>query len=310
MTLLALAFVLAATPPPIRGGTPQQRAELQRLLEQVPECLRNANGSPVDVRIAGGEGNDRESEESRAEFNAGYEEGEGRRRPTVSVNQSLFEPHYCNAMRAAATTMCGDEETLRRGMRPLAFLTHEFAHHFHLRGTYRDSQGRVRSNRALIDQFLSIKWRAARRAAQRDPEVRRLQREIARMEAMRPPRGPNAARIAAERREAYCRAVAALDEKMHQHGFPARFPGDGPYGASDRDGAEYFAVALETLIFHPEVFSRAYSAEEQAWLAQHFGECLATFPALAQSYRERAAAIRRSAPGTTRPAEGAGTRRK
>lgn len=302
MNVLALAFLLAANAPPTTtGGSPSQRQQLDQLAQQVPACLRDASGSPVAMRVEG--------PGTRREFNAGYQEGSGRRRSAISVYQALFEPYLEAAIQAAAANQCGTEAQFRLAMSPLGILTHEFAHHFHFAGTYVDSQGRRRRNVDLINQFLAIKWRAARQAALNDPEIRRLTREMSRLEAMRPPRNAEEAR---QRYARLCEVTNALDARYAAHGFPVRYPGDGPYGASDREGGEYFAMAIETLVFNPAAFAAAYSPEEQAWLAANFGECLKTFPNLPPAFRELIERLRAPparTPGTPQPAQGAGMER-
>lgn len=284
--ILSVALLAAIPQARIDGGTPGQRAQLRGILAQVPDCLRNADGTPVDVHIVGGTGHDQESEESRHEINAEYDEADPKHHQPrgVWVNQALFEPNYTPDVREAAAEMCSDMATMRAAMNPVAMLTHEFAHHFQLGGTYVDSQGKTRRNADRIRDFLAIKWKKARTAALHDREVKRLTAAIAKIESMRPPRGRNAAAIMAKREAARCALVKQLDARMASYGFPVRFPGDGPYTASDRDGAEYFAVAIETLIYHPDVFRKAYSPQEQKWLSQNIGECIGTFPHRAPSY--------------------------
>lgn len=62
-------------------------------------------------------------------------------------------------------------------------------------------------------------------------------------------------------------------QRYQGHGMPARDPLDSH--AIDGEGGEYFAIAVETLVYDHDTFcGPSYSDEERKWLADNYGDCL------------------------------------
>jgi hypothetical protein len=175
-------------------------------------------------------------------------------------------------------------------------LLHEVAHAFHF-----DTRGG--GPRVEVEKFLQIRWRAAYEDWSENPERKRVHDLY--LEAQ----GRILARTAAgeeptpEEREELCALQRELDAKFD--GMPSRMPGDF-HAFSRADGAEYFAIAIETLAFAPELFCKSYSAAEIAWLKDVLGQCLANLKKRAACYDAMPAAGTHS----TKEADGAGIRRK
>lgn len=271
------ALILASTMVYISGGDPATEARVVASFKSVPECLREGLES-ADIDIKPGPSN---ASYSFVSHRLGVTD-------RILVDSSRLEDEAGMEPRTCAEP--GELEPLLGNLDRV--LLHEIAHayHFDVRG------GLVRPE---IDRFLDLRWRDAMHAWEENKERIRLseQREVLQnailfriwlgLEPLR------------EDVEEICNIQRQLDELRER--MPSRFPGDY-HIFSNKLGAEYFAIAVETLVYDHAVFCSTYSVEEIAMLHEILGQCLASF-------RKRAACYDAVNPPTAQPAQGAGMRR-
>ena len=255
---LFAALLLAPASLPIHGGTPFERRTVKAAIARVPSCLRDVGLAQVGVRIV-------QSDENNAYFD--FEE------ETVEVNEAAIPgtARYEGALKDDAAYACTSVRRMRRFGNLDATLLHEFVHHWHFDGEHAIAgTDRVEANEALVDQFLAIRFDKVRGRARRDRQVRALERELNTLDSIDDWTDAQQTR--------FCRMQDDLDRRLGRYGFPVRYPGDGPYTVDDGTGGEYFAEAVETAAFYPDVYCRAWSAPERAWLEANLRDCLPHFP--------------------------------
>ena len=251
---LCLAILGAVAVMPIRGGTPFERKTVKAALAGVPACLRDIEDVPVTIRIV-------PSDENNAYFDFEKE--------TVEINEAAIPGTsvYEAALKDDAAYACTSVRRMRRFGNLDATLLHEFVHHFHFDGeSIVPGTNRYEANDGLVSRFLAIKFRKARARVRRDSSVRALERRLNTLDGVET--------WTDEQQNRFCDLQEALDRRIAAFGFPVRYPGDGPYTVDDATGGEYFAEAIETLAWYPDVFCRAYEPAERSWLIENLGACL------------------------------------
>lgn len=245
--LLATGFV-------IHGGTPYERAAVKKAINAVPACFREAGPQRFSVQIT-------PSDENNAYFDFEKE--------TVEVNEAAIPGTalYEQALQDDAAYACTSVRRMRRFGNLDATLLHELTHHWQFDGQHRDKRGRPESNSVLVEGFLRLKFARARARARRDTRIRQLDRLLNNLDAI--------ADWTDDEQQRFCRWQDELDRRIVRFGFPVRYPGDGPYTLDDGTGGEYFAEAVETWAWFPDVFCSTYDAAERNWIARNLGDCLA-----------------------------------
>lgn len=71
-------------------------------------------------------------------------------------------------------------------------------------------------------------------------------------------------------RDTVCDLQRRIARRTVELGIPERFVGDTHAMSS----AEYFAIAIETMVHFPDMFCAGYSAAERQWLADNMGDCI------------------------------------
>ncbi|HVO30157.1 MAG TPA: hypothetical protein VMV18_05460, partial [bacterium] len=256
MLALASALILAAPSLSIHGGTPFERTAVRTAINQVPACFRDATDTPLRVQIT-------PSDEANAYFDFEREQ--------VEVNEAAIPGTalYEAALHDDAAYACTSVRRMRRFGNLDATLLHELVHHWQFDGEHAVAGSKRKvSNDLLVDRFLRIRFDRVRARARRDPRIRTLDRLLNNLDAI--------ASWTDDEQARFCVWQDELDRRIARYGFPVRYPGDGPYTLDDGSGGEYFAEALETWAFFPDVFCSAYSADERAWLEQNLGSCMRT----------------------------------
>ena len=248
---------------PIHGGTPFERRTVKAAIAKVPACFRDVGFEPITVKIV-------PSAEANAYFD--FE------KQTVEVNEAAIPGTtlYEGALKDDAAYACTSVRKMRRFGNLDAALLHELVHHWHFDGEHEvGTSGDFESNEILVSRFLRMRFLSARAHARRDARVRALERQLNNLDALDDRN--------AEQQVRFCAMQNQLDRRLTRYGFPVRYPGDGPYTVDDETGGEYFAEAVETAAFYPDVYCRAWSAAERAWLEKNLAGCLPRVPSCEHS---------------------------
>lgn len=267
----------------VSGGDPTTEARLRDSLQRVPECLRGAMddgdvrvipgslnavygteiaGPSVEEVLRSGSGSAK-SRPQRVEHYIGFTERLLAQAERLA-DEAAMEPAVC-ALPGELEPFFGDVDRI---------MLHEVAHAFHY-----DTRGG--GNRIEVEEFLDIRWRDAYAAWAEDPDRIRIHEEYHAAQQVVLER----AAAGKEPTSAELEQVCALQkELMAKYGrMPSRLPGDF-HAFAQVNGTEYFAMAIETLAYAPEVFCKSYSAEEIAWLKDVLGQCLANLKKRAACY--------------------------
>jgi len=290
------ALVLATITVLISGSDPATEKRVRAAFDRAPECL-------------GGAMDDGEIEVVKGSLNANYSADQGSVRNALANKEGperlelyirIYDRLLLDVERgadgaAAERAACARPGAVESFLGNIdRVVLHEIAHAFHF-----DDRGGGR--RFDIDQFLEIRWREAYDAWAEDPERIRIHDEYLAavgtvQKSLASGREPTPAQL-----EQICALQKELDAKFGD--MPSRMPGD--YHAHSRnDGAEYFAIAIETLAYAPDVFCKSYSAAEIAWLKDMLGQCLAQLKKRAACFDAMPAAG-----GAPQKPQGAGIRR-
>lgn len=263
LVLLLFAMLLAPSSLPVHGGTPFERRTVKAAVAKVPACFRDVGFEPVTVQIV-------PSSEANAYFD--FE------KQVVEVNEAAIPGTalYEGALKGDAAYACTSVRQMRRFGNLDAALLHELVHHWHFDGEHEiASTGDFVSNEFLVTEFLRIRFTRVRARARRDLEVRALERQLNTLDYLDDRN--------AEQQARFCAMQNQLDRRLARYGFPVRYPGDGPYTVDDETGGEYFAEAVETAAFYPDVYCKAWSPVERAWLEKNLVGCLPRAPSCEHS---------------------------
>lgn len=299
LTLLVLAVTPASA---INGGTPEQRFALKVILDRLPECFTAAGGTPIAVKIVSGTGPQ-----------AVFDNSTG----TLNVDATLLDPgHWAENSRDFREDMCALPGEIRwMGVDTRRVVLHELAHALHRRGATgrRLQRGAPESVLERLEGFFQLRFDQEFEIWSTDPVRLELETQLnAALEEAKAHRARRQA-VPSSLLQEICDLHSQLREMYQPSGLPSRFGNDRhavkepevdlATGTKQRGGAEFFAIAVETLVADHRVFCKHFTPEEQAWLAEEIGGCLSGLPGKAPCYPD---------PNRTRtapPAAGAGMRR-
>lgn len=293
------ALVLGTITILVSGGDASSEKRIRDAFDRAPECLRGAMDDG-ELRVIPGVLNAEYGTESGSDIDAILASGDetartGRLEHYIGITdrlliqaQRLADESFAEVVTCAFP---GELEPLSGDLDRV--MLHEIAHAFHF-----DARGG--GERADVGEFLDIRWRDQYEAWAEDEERIRIhdeylaaQKLVAQRLAAR--KQPTPAQI-----EHVCALQKELEGKFGR--MPMRIPGDF-HAFTESNGAEYFAIAIETLAYAPDVFCKTYSAAEIAWLKDVLGECLAQLKKRAACYDAM------PAPGGPKKPDGAGIRR-
>lgn len=280
-----VALLIAAVPGPnasalVTGGTPAQNETVQAAVNKVPECLRECDGKKIPVVIledvpgsahsginafygAGGLGTE-VTKEDGTKIPIKLANGEALPAAAQSGRVIAILPGQIPGEAQTAyldeyeKSICGNKKAYRAWSANLdSALVHEYAHHFQLGGC---NQKGKKSNKALVDEFLAVKYAKTSAAVKNDRTLAAL--NVKYMEAL-----SNASTPASPKEEAaLCKIQEDISVRKTALGLPERYVGD-THAEESED--EYFAVAVETMTSFPDRFCAAFSPAERAWLASN-----------------------------------------
>lgn len=280
VTLLLAAVPGPNVPPLVTGGTQAQNDVVQAAVDKVPECLRECDGKKVTVVIledvpgsahtginafygSNGVGSEVMKEDGTT---VPIKLANGLPLPTRAQNGrviAILPGQIPGATQTAyldeyEKSMCGNKKAFRAWSGNLdSTLVHEYAHHFQFSGC---KQKGKKTNKALVNEFLAVKYAKTSAAVKNDRKLAAL--NIKYMEALSAASTPATPKEAA----ALCRIQEDISVRKTALGLPERFVGD-THAEESED--EYFAVAVETMTSYPDRFCAAFSTAERAWLASN-----------------------------------------
>jgi len=134
-----------------------------------------------------------------------------------------------------------------------------------------------KSGKTLVNEFLSLSYKDNYQALQKDPQfvsVRTQMRDLVKKMPLDAKGYAQWCNLSAQRN--------ALEAKYHM---PSRYKGDDHAAEAvstdqniDTGGMEYFAMAIEEMMWDPGKFCGTYNDNEVAWIKKNYGDCLSKFP--------------------------------
>jgi hypothetical protein len=271
MPVVHIAVSMLLSIATVTGGTDAQRKSVEDTLKKVPECLQSCDGKTPKVEIVASD-----------ELNASYDGGAD----ALRINDCLLdEKRRAESLAKVADEQCTD--TAKFPTDPRRVMVHELAHYYYQHhlldssddvgdGWHRNLDGTGPNDRGRA--FLSIRfealwdtWSKSKTAADLDASLQQLGAKLDSLRAAGKAIPPAVQKM-------FCDLQDQLSKEYQSSPMPERyrhdrhaFDGNGPGGVF---GTEYFAIAIETMLFEPDAFCAAYSADEQAWLMKEMGKCL------------------------------------
>lgn len=256
----------------ITGGTPDERKKVQAALRGIPDCLFRFDEDPLEIRVV-----------RSTAVNATYDPATG----AIAVLSPLVnETELPAAKTEMALHRCTTPSSLDDFSRADRVLLHEIAHRYHL-GSFKNDLKNLppigarttgSSSNPTIGKFLDLRFRTLS-DTWHENEVRAELIRVLKLlhdgvqqlrEAKRP--------IPPVLLERMCELEELLQgEYEKEFGMPARFANDR-HAFDERSGTEYFAMAIETLVYDHALFCKVYTQAERDWLAAELGECLLQLP--------------------------------
>lgn len=253
------AFILLAV---VTGGTPSQRASIEKLVEGLPDCLTKPGGTAIPISIV-----------PSGELNASYSPESD----SLTIHDSLLDDSTRkSAVEELATSHCADPSKIKMFDDARRVLVHELSHGFfqHKLTEPAAEPGKIRANKRA-DGLLGTRFRQAQQSWYNDMSRREYQQALNRLlskeRELRAAGKTLPTRMAAMK----CQLHVILDAEYRQGGdwMPSRFPNDR-HVFDDVLGSEYFAIAIEMMIFDAASFCSTFSESEEKWLDRELGDCL------------------------------------
>ena len=151
MPSISVLIVLAA----VTGGTPQQHADVDKVLKGLPECLTKPGGTPVPVAIV-----------QSGALNASYSPTD----ESLTINDTLLDPATrTRAVDELAADQCADPKAITLFDDTRRVILHELAHaYFHKKLMESASPGFIRATKHA-NELLGLRFRQAQETWYRDP---------------------------------------------------------------------------------------------------------------------------------------------
>lgn len=259
--LLAIVAVLSGPPAvTFTGGNPAQSLLVSQAIDSVPACLKSCSKDVPQIFITGGSAN------------AIYYRGSDGKSPRIDVAQALIDdtPETEEWMEKVYTN--GPDEMHPYFSNLDSWMLHEYTHHWDV------TCNASKDGKRLADSFLKIRFDGMKKALAADAEYQKLIHAYIQV-------GGRPDYLSAGEYDTRRKLVTKLDAMRAKYRVPQRHRGDTHSLDGDLGpGTEYLAIAVQTLVYQPDVFCKSYSPDEIAWMHDHMGSCLATMPKLAPCY--------------------------
>lgn len=258
MPSLATFLLLAV----VTGGTPSQRANIEKLVHGLPDCLTKPGGTPVPISIV-----------QSGELNASYSP----KSDSLTIHDSLLdEAARKRAVEELATSHCADPSKITMFDDTRRVLVHELLHGlFHHTLTEPGPVPEtIRANKRA-DGLLGTRFRQAQQSWFNDTSRREYLQTLNQVLSKERELRAAGKKLSPALAAAKCQLHKMLDDDYRQGGdwMPSRFPNDR-HVFDDKLGSEYFAIAVEMMIFDPTSFCSTFSESESTWLDRELGDCL------------------------------------
>lgn len=252
------AIVLLAV---VSGGTPAQRSSVDKLVQGLPDCLTKPGGTAIPISIV-----------HSGDLNASY----SALSDSLTIHDSLLDDATRrNAVEELATTHCADPAAIKMFDDTRRVLVHELLHgYFRHKLTEPAGSGRIRATKHA-EGLLGTRFRQAQDAWANDMTRYENERTLNKLLAKERELRNAGKKLPPEITVMKCQLHAMLDKDYRNGGtwMPSRFPNDR-HVFGDKLGSEYFAIAVEMMIFDGTTFCSTFSESEGEWLSHELGECI------------------------------------
>lgn len=252
------AIVLLAV---VTGGTPTQRASVEKLVHGLPDCLTKPGGTAIPISIV-----------HSGDLNASYSP----QSDSLTIHDSLLDDATRkSAVEELASTHCADPAKIKMFDDTRRVLVHELAHSFFTHKlTERAGPGMAHTTKRA-ENFLGTRFRQAQDSWYNDASRLEYQQTLNKLLAKERELRDAGKKLPPEVAAMKCQLHAMLDKDYRNGGtwMPSRFPNDR-HVFDDALGSEYFAIAVEMMLFDAPSFCSTFAESEEKWLSHELGECL------------------------------------
>ena len=257
MPSLSAIVILAV----VSGGTPAQRAGVEKLVHGLPDCLTKPGGTAIPISIV-----------HSGDLNASY----SALSDSLTIHDSLLDSATRkNAVEELASTHCAEPSEIKMFDDTRRVLVHELLHgYFRHKLTEPAGPGMLRATKHA-EGLLGTRFRQAQHTWANDTSRLEYQRALNKLLAKERQLRDEGKTIPPGIKPLKCQLHAMLDRDYRNGGtwMPSRFPNDR-HVFDDKMGSEYFAIAVEMMIFDGNAFCSTFSESEDNWIAHELGDCL------------------------------------